>query len=116
MVMNKNLNLNEQSAQIATLDEKTCVEDSLISRCKRRNRTWDELGLKTIGGIPDLIDNAIKQVFRITDQEYDYLAKNLNDVEMSYFVNETLSFREKKECLKILEKHLKKHYESLKSL
>lgn len=58
----------------------------------------------------DLFDNAIKEVYRITDDEYDYLAENLTDGEMSYFVSEKLSFGEKKECLRIVQNHLSNYY------
>ena len=58
----------------------------------------------------DLFDNAIKEAYRITDDEYDYLAENLTDGEMSYFVSEKLSFGEKKECLRIVQKHLSNYY------
>lgn len=58
----------------------------------------------------DLFDNAIKEVYRITDDEYDYLAENLTDGEMSYFVAEKLSFGEKKQCLRIIENHLSNYY------
>lgn len=88
---------------------------SSISRIKRRNRTFDDLGMKSSGGMLDLFDNALKQVYRITDEEYDYLAENLNDNELPYFLNETPTFTEKRECLRIVEKHLIDYYTKLKN-
>ena len=58
----------------------------------------------------DLFDNAIKEVYRITDNEFDYLAENLTDGEISYFVAGKLSFGEKKECLRIVQNHLSNYY------
>ena len=83
---------------------------AFVSRCKRKFRPYEELKIKSSGSMLDLIDNVIKEVYRITDDEYDYLAENLSDVEMSYFVAEKLSFSEKKECLRIVQNHLSKYY------
>lgn len=77
-----------------------------LSRAGRRNRTCEDLGIKNKGGMLDLFDNAIKEIYRITDDEYDYIAENLTDGEMTLFVAEKLTFGEKKQCLSIVEKHL----------
>jgi hypothetical protein len=77
-----------------------------LSRAGRRNRTCEDLGIKNKGGMFDLFDNAIKEIYRITDDEYDYLCENLTDGEMSLFVAEKLTFGEKKQCLSIVENHL----------
>lgn len=89
-------------------------ELSFVSRCKRKLRPYEDLKIKSSGSIFDLFDNFIKQVYRITDDEYNYLADNLSDGEMSYFVSEKLSFAEKKECLKIVENHLSNYYGGIK--
>jgi hypothetical protein len=83
---------------------------AFVSRCKRKFRPYEDLKIKSSGGMLDLFDNAIKEVYRITDDEYDYLAENLSDGEMSYFVSEKLSFGEKKECLRIVGNHLSNYY------
>lgn len=83
---------------------------ALVSRCKRKFRPYEDLKIKSSGGMFDLFDNAIKEIYRITDDEYDYLAENLSDGEMSYFVSEKLSFGEKKECLRIVQNHLSNYY------
>ena len=77
-----------------------------LSRSSRRNRTCSELGIKSKGGMTDLFDNAIKEVYRINDDEYDYLAEKLTDEEMNLFLSEKLIFSEKKQLLSILEQHL----------
>ena len=82
-----------------------------ISRCKRKFRTTEDLEIKSRGGILDLFDDSIKQGYRITDDEYDYLAEHLTDDEISYFISENLSFGDKRKCLKIVESHLINYYE-----
>lgn len=79
-------------------------------RCKRKLRPFEDLKIKSCGGMLDLFDNVIKEVYRITDDEYNYLAENLSDNELSYFSADKLSFEDKKECLKIVQKHLSNYY------
>ena len=81
-----------------------------ISRCKRKFRDKKELKLVNKGGITDLFDNVIKESFRITDDEYDYIVENVSDDEIGYLVSEEMAFSEKRECLKIIEKYLTKLY------
>ena len=81
-----------------------------ISRCKRKFRDKKELKLVNKGGITDLFDNVIKESFRITDDEYDYIVENVSDDEIGYLVSEEMTFSEKRECLKIIEKYLTKFY------
>lgn len=80
------------------------------SRIKRRNRNYEELKIKNSGGIFDLVDNTMKETYRITDDEYDYLCEKLSDDEMYLFSLENLSFTQKKEILLILTKHLTNYY------
>lgn len=101
--MNKNFNIRPHKNNIIP-------SFSFISRCKRKFRPYEDLKIKSSGGLQDLFDNTIKEVYRITDDEYDYLAEFLTDGEMSYFVSEKLSFGEKKECLRIIQNHLSKYY------
>ena len=77
-----------------------------LSRAGRRNRTCEDLGIKNKGGMLDLFDNAIKEIYRITDDEYDYISENLTDGEITLFISEKLTFGEKKQCLSFVEKHL----------
>src|SRR5574343_1322186 len=101
--MDENLNVSPHGSN-------TMLAAAFVSRCKRKFRPYEDLKIKSSGGMLDLFDNAIKEVYRITDNEYDYLAENLTDGEMSYFVAEKLSFCEKKECLRIVQNHLSKYY------
>jgi hypothetical protein len=80
------------------------------TRIKRRNRNYKDLKIKNSGGIFDLVDNAMKEVYRITDDEYNYLCEKLSDDEMNLLSLEKLSFTQKKEILVILTKHLTNYY------
>lgn len=77
-----------------------------ISRCKRKSRDFVELKIKSSGGMFDLFDNVMKENFRINDDEYDYLCENMNDDEMDIITKEYLSYKDKRECLRIIEKYL----------
>ena len=101
--MDKNLNVTPHGSN-------TMLAAAFVSRCKRKFRPYEDLKIKSSGGMLDLFDNAIKEVYRITDDEYDYLAENLSDGEMSYFVAEKLSFGDKRECLTIVQNHLSNYY------
>lgn len=61
----------------------------------------------------DLFDNAIKEIYRITDDEYNFLAENLTEDELDYFLSENLSFGGKKECLRIVQNHLSNYYNAV---
>lgn len=87
------------------------IPSIFVSRCKRKKRPYDELKIKSSGGLSDLFDNVMKEAYRITDDEYDYLADNLTDDEVGYFINENLTFGDKKECLRIVERHLSNYYQ-----
>jgi hypothetical protein len=100
----------DQNLHVCQHSSNEMLAASLVSRCKRKFRPYEDLKIKSSGGMLDLFDNTIKEVYRITDAEYDYLAENLTDGEMSYFVAEKLSFSEKKQCLRIVQNHLSNYY------
>ena len=64
-------------------------------RLSRKNRTNSDCGIKSKGGITDLIDNAMKSTWRINDKEYDFLLERMTDSEISLFLTETPTFAEK---------------------
>jgi hypothetical protein len=72
-------------------------------RLLRKNRTKSECGIKTSGGITDLIDNTIKSVWRINDQEYDSILEKMTDEEMDLFLTENPTFEEKKKMIILVE-------------
>jgi hypothetical protein len=71
-----------------------------------------EVELKGSGGILDLFDNVIKQLFNSTDEEYDFIAENANDEELQAFVaalgenKEKPSFAERRAALEVRDKYL----------
>jgi len=86
------------------------VPNGYLIRSKRRNRTRKDLGIKNKGGLFDLFDNAIKEIYRITDDEYDYLADSFSDEEIGLFIKEDQSFSEAKKCLSMVETRLLEYY------
>lgn len=78
-----------------------------MSRLSRKNRTEEDLGIKSSGGIFDLFDNEVKGVFRITDEEYDFIAEHIKDEEKDIIFKDNLTFSEKRQCLIIVDKYLK---------
>lgn len=77
----------------------------------------EEIQFKNEGGFFDLIDNHIKGSYNITDDEYDFLVKNMTDEEMSDFIdavgvgnsNSTVTFSLIRRGLEIRNKYLKQY-------
>lgn len=82
-------------------------------RLNRKNR--QDIDLKGSGGIFDVLDDHIKTVYRINDNEYDYLCEVMTDEELDLFVREPATFGERKQLLLTVEKHLSnmRSYEEL---
>lgn len=71
-----------------------------------RKKNSPELNLLDKGGMLDLFDNAMKEVFCITDNEYDILAENMSSHELDLLLMETLTYKEAKELLLAINKRL----------
>lgn len=80
-------------------------------RLSRKNRTDEDLGILSSGGIFDLFDNSVKFAFRINDEELDYLCKSLPEEELDLMVKDDYTFSEKRKLLETLSKNLKEFYE-----
>jgi hypothetical protein len=52
-----------------------------MTRFERKNR--NDVVYKGCGGITDVFDDIFKQLWRINDEEYDYLCETLTDEELS---------------------------------
>lgn len=52
-----------------------------MDRFSRKNRT--DVKYQLTGPITDLIDNAFKSLWRINDEELDYICNNATDDELS---------------------------------
>jgi hypothetical protein len=75
-----------------------------MTRLSRKNQKLD---LVNKGGMLDLFDNAVKEIYRINDEQYDYLIEVLSEEEEKLFVKENMTFSDKKQILTILQKYLK---------
>jgi hypothetical protein len=73
-----------------------------MSRIDRRNWLDNDMGIKSKGGMTDLFDNQIKSVYRINDDEFDYLCEVMEDDELNLFVTETPTFAEKRKMIEFL--------------
>lgn len=78
----------------------------MSTRLERKHRTPQELGIKGSGGLFDLMDNSIKQFYRINDEEYDHIAESLTPEEIEVFMNSTPTFAESRQKIHILNKYL----------
>jgi len=80
-----------------------------MTRFERKNRT--DINYKGCGGITDALDDMIKQLWRINDDEYDYLCENLTNGELCTIIPEFKSISQIKDAINITNKYLSK-YES----
>lgn len=75
-----------------------------------RKRFSSHVEIKGSGGLLDLFDNFIKELFIITDDEYDYLAEHMSDEEMLIVLTDDSSFSSKRKKLTIVNSHLDDMY------
>ena len=80
-----------------------------MTRFERKNRT--DINYKGCGGITDALDDMIKQLWRINDDEYDYLCESLTDDELCTIIPEFKNISQIKEAINITNKYLS-NYES----
>ena len=80
-----------------------------MTRFERKNRT--DINYKGCGGITDALDDMIKQLWRINDDEYDYLCENLTDEELCTILPEFKNISQIKDAINITNKYLS-NYES----
>ncbi len=77
-----------------------------MSRLSRKNRTNSECGIKSSGGITDLFDNMVKSLWRIDDEEYDFIIERMTDSEMDLFLKENPTFAERRKMIILVERLL----------
>jgi len=73
-----------------------------MSRLARKNWTDDKYGIKSSGGVLDAMDNVVKVVARMTDDEYDYYCDIATDDEIGLLVEENLTFKQKRQLITLL--------------
>lgn len=80
-----------------------------MSRLKRKSRS--DIEFKGCGGLLDVVDDSVKESFRINDKEFDYIADNISDEDINkLFYIEYPNFTQKREMLIILETYLDQYY------
>ena len=77
-----------------------------MSRFKRKQRDYTLLKIKSKGGLPDLFDNVIKELWYITDYEYDLILEKMSDEEMDLFLTENPTFTQKRYLLNLVDKYI----------
>jgi hypothetical protein len=71
-----------------------------------------EIKIKSSGGLEVLFDNSVKQLFNITDEEYDFICENASDEEINTFLGALgdlktePTFTEKRKSLEVRNKYL----------
>lgn len=80
----------------------------MISHISRKNR--EDIVIKQKGGMNDLFDNEIKMIYRIDDEQYDYLCEKMTEDEIDLFIGDSISFTEKRKLLSLLSLHLTNYY------
>lgn len=79
-----------------------------MTRLSRKHRT--DIEYKNCGGILDIFDDAMKGIWIVNDDEYDYVCEHATEEELDYFVTELDTYSKKKQALLILDKLLTKMY------
>lgn len=77
-----------------------------MTRFERKNRT--DIVYKERGGITDLIDDMYKSLWRINDEEYDYLCETLTDEELDAIIPEFKTISDIKKAINIVNTSLAK--------
>lgn len=65
-----------------------------MTRFERKKRDYSDLKIVSTGGLFDLVDNAIKSAYYLTDEEYDTVIEQMDDIELDLFVKQDLKFSE----------------------
>lgn len=82
-----------------------------MSREQRKLRT--DIVFKGCGGLTDAFDDAIKSVWYINDEEYDYICENATDEELDLFLGGNGKFSDMKKALTTVDKLIDEMYNSL---
>lgn len=81
-----------------------------MSRLKRKFRT--DIKFKQRGVLFDALDDAIKETWRINDEEYDFICEQDNQQVINYLVTDmsTVSYSEKRRGLTIINQLVNEYY------
>ena len=75
-----------------------------MTRLERKNRT--DIVFKGCGGITDALDDALKELWRVNDEEFDYIAETASDEELQAILPPFKSIKDVKNALIISNKLL----------
>lgn len=64
------------------------------------------MGILNHGTILDAFDNVIKNVYRISDDEYDNIAENATEEELGILLKENPTFAQKRQMIALLNKYV----------
>lgn len=78
-----------------------------MSRINRKFWTPKDLGIKETGNLIDVFDNHIKSVYRINDQEFDYLCEVFDDSQIELFVTDNPTYAQKRALITLLNLYIK---------
>lgn len=78
-----------------------------MSRINRRTWTMAEFGDRNNQGVFGMIDIAVKENLRITDDEYDFISEEMTDEEMGNALEEKPTFAQRRRIIEILNKYIK---------
>lgn len=94
--------------------ESKLQKEKLMERLARKNRLYSDLKIKSSGGLTDAFDNMFKDVFRIDDAEYDYIAEHASEDQLTHLTidanlrGKPLTFKEKRAIICTLDNLLAK--------
>lgn len=78
-----------------------------MSRINRKFWTPKDFGIKETGNLIDVFDNHIKSVYRINDQEFDYLCEVFDDSQIELFVTDNPTYAQKRALITLLNLYIK---------
>jgi hypothetical protein len=77
-----------------------------MSRLSRKKWEIKDFGPKYTKGLFGMLDASIKQGYRITDDEYDFICGEASDEELDLFLEEKKSFNQKRLVIQLLHKYI----------
>lgn len=83
-----------------------------MDRFSRKNRT--DIEFKGAGGLTDAFDDMIKQAWRISDEEYDWICEYATEEELDLFLLFDTTISGIKKSITVVNKLLAKYNEEKK--
>jgi hypothetical protein len=77
-----------------------------MSRINRRTWTMIEFGDRNTKGFFGLLDVAVKENLRITDDEYDFISGEMTEDEADFLLEEKPTFAQRRKIIETLNKYV----------